>query len=56
MGTGSIPGVKPPERGVDHPPPSIAEVKETVELYLWAFVACYKVNFIFLLGGGKWSN
>ena len=34
MGTGSFPGVKRPGRGVDHPPPSSAEVKESVELYL----------------------
>jgi len=34
MGTGSFPGVKRPGRGVDHPPPSSAEVKERVELYL----------------------
>jgi hypothetical protein len=32
MGTGSFPGVKRSERGVDHPPPSSAEVKERVEL------------------------
>jgi len=37
-------GVKRPGRGVDHPPPSSAEVKEGVELYLY-FVTCYKVNF-----------
>jgi hypothetical protein len=36
MGTGSFPGVKQPGRGVDHPPPSIAEVKERVELYLYS--------------------
>ena len=36
MGTGSFPGVKRPGRGVDHPPPSIAEVKERVELYLYS--------------------
>jgi len=35
MGTGSFPGVKRPGRGVDHPPPSSAEVKERVELYLY---------------------
>jgi hypothetical protein len=35
MGTGSFPGVKRPGRGVDHPAPSRAEVKETVELYLF---------------------
>ena len=32
MGTGSFPGVKRPERGVNHPPPSIVEVKERVDL------------------------
>jgi len=31
----SFPGVKRPGRGVDHPPPSSAEVKERVELYLY---------------------
>jgi hypothetical protein len=36
MGTGSFPGVKRPGRGVDHPPPSSAEVKERVELYLYS--------------------
>jgi hypothetical protein len=30
---GSFPGVKRLDRGVDHPPPSIAEVKERVQLY-----------------------
>jgi len=32
MGTGSFPGIKRPGRGVDHPPPYSAEVKERVEL------------------------
>ena len=36
MGTGCFPGVKRPGRGVDHPPPSSAEVKERVELYLYS--------------------
>jgi hypothetical protein len=36
-GTGSFPGVKRPGRGVNHPPPSKAEVKEKVELYLYSF-------------------
>jgi hypothetical protein len=36
MGTGSFPGVKRPGRGVDHPPPSSAEVKERVQLYLYS--------------------
>ena len=34
MDTGSLPGVKRPGRGVDHPPR--AEVKERVELYLYS--------------------
>ena len=36
MGTGSFPGVKRPGRDGDHPPPSSAEVKERVELYLYS--------------------
>jgi hypothetical protein len=36
IGTGSFPGVKRPGRGVDHPPPSSARVKERVELYLYS--------------------
>jgi hypothetical protein len=36
MATGSYLGVKRPGRGVDHPPPSSAEVKERVELYLYS--------------------
>jgi len=35
VGAGSLPGVKRPGRGVDHPPPFSAEVKERVELYLF---------------------
>jgi hypothetical protein len=35
-GTKSFPAVKRPRRGVDLPPPSSAEVKETVELYLYS--------------------
>jgi hypothetical protein len=34
MGIGSFPGVKRPGRGVDHPPPSSAEVEGRVELYI----------------------
>jgi len=30
MGTGSFPGIKQSGRGVDHPPPSSAEVQERV--------------------------
>jgi len=36
LGTGSFPGVKRPGRGVYHPPPSSAVVKERVELYLYS--------------------
>jgi hypothetical protein len=36
MGTGSFSGVMRLGRGVDHPPPSSAEVKERVELYLYS--------------------
>ena len=34
VGTRSFPEVKRPGHGVDHPPPSSAEVKERVELYI----------------------
>ena len=36
VGTRSFLGVKQPGHGVDHPPPSSAEVKERVELYLYS--------------------
>ena len=36
VGTGSFPLVKRSGRGVDHPPPSSAEVKERVELYIYS--------------------
>ena len=36
MGTGSFPGVKRPGCGVDHPPPSSAEVEGRVELYIFS--------------------
>jgi hypothetical protein len=36
MGTGSFPGVKRQGRGDVNPPPSSAEVKERVELYLYS--------------------
>jgi len=35
-----------PRRGVDHPPPSGAEVKKRV-LPLWVFMACSRANFAF---------
>ena len=46
-----------PESGVNHPPPSSAEVKERVELYLYSssglFKAGYRVNFTFTLRQSK---
>jgi hypothetical protein len=36
MGTRCFPGVNRSGRGLDHPPPSSAEVKERVELYLYS--------------------
>jgi len=36
MGTAFFLGVKLPERGVDHPPPSSVEVKERVELHFYS--------------------
>jgi len=47
-----FPGLNRQERGVDHPIPSSAEVKERVEIYLYpppprAFVACSRVNLAF---------
>jgi len=35
-GTGSLPGVKQPGPGIDHPPLSRAEIREKVELYLYS--------------------
>jgi hypothetical protein len=35
LGTGCFPGVKRPGRGVDHPPPSSANVDGRVELHLY---------------------
>ena len=47
MGNWSFPDVKRPGRGVDHPPPSSAEVRESRAILLlptWAFAAGYRVN------------
>ena len=35
IGTRSLPGLKRPGRGVDHPPPSSTDFKERVELYVY---------------------
>ena len=52
MSTGSLPGVKWPGRGADHPPPSNAVVKERKELPilpLWASMPCSGMTFTFTL-------
>jgi hypothetical protein len=36
IGTGFFPGEKRPKHGVDHPTPSIDNVKDRIELYLWS--------------------
>jgi hypothetical protein len=36
MGTGSLPGVKWPGCGVDHPPSSSARIKEKVKVYIYS--------------------
>ena len=48
----SFPRVKRPRRGLNHQPPSSAEVKEEVELYLWAFRAGYRIN-VYVLKSNK---
>jgi len=48
MSTVSFPEIKRPRRIVDYPPLSVAEVKEKVELYIWAFVACSRLHFLYL--------
>ena len=48
MGTGTLsPGVKRPGRGVVRPPSSSDEVEGRVELSLWVFVDCSRVNLTF---------
>ena len=53
MGTGCLTmGVKRPGRGINQPPPSSAAVKERIELTLlplWAFMACSRVNYTFVV-------
>jgi hypothetical protein len=41
MGTGLFPGLRRPERRVSHPPPSSAEVKERVELYIYSYLGLH---------------
>jgi hypothetical protein len=40
MGTGAFLGVKRPGRGVEHPPPSSAEVKERIGLLCIVLLTC----------------
>ena len=50
MGTGSFPGVKRPGRGIDHPNPSSAEVKERVDLYLYCrFGPSWSVLYLYFM-------
>jgi hypothetical protein len=42
-------GIKLFGRTVDHPPQSVAEVKERVEMYLYSPSACSSVNFSFYI-------
>ena len=51
MGTGPFPGVKRPERGVDHPHPSSTEVKERVELYIYSLseLSCPVIGWTYLI-------
>jgi hypothetical protein len=59
MGTGSFSWGKVAGRGIDHLPPYITEVKERVYMVaipllpLWAFMACSKVYFTYLILDGK---
>ena len=48
--TGSFPGVKESESGVNHPPTSSDDIKERVEVYFfWAFMTCYREKFTFFI-------
>jgi hypothetical protein len=42
-------GVKRPGRGFEHPTPPSTEVEGRVDLSIWAFEACSRVNFTFTL-------
>jgi len=62
LGNGSFPGVKRLGRGVHHPPPSSAEVKGRVGLYLYSPsgpsspVPRVNFTFSFTFVGGKGAN
>jgi len=46
MGSGSLTGVYRPGRGVGHPPPSGAEVKERVDQYLYSSVGIHAMFYL----------
>jgi hypothetical protein len=48
MGSSLFPGVKRLGCGFDHSHPSGSEVKERVELYICAFMACSRMKFTFI--------
>jgi hypothetical protein len=62
VSTGSFLGSKRPERGVDHPPLSSAEVKERVELFLYySYGSSWPVlrvnfSFVFTLGASYFNR
>jgi len=52
MGTRLFPGIAQLGHGINHPPPSIAEVKKKSRaillLHLWVFMPGYRINLTFL--------
>jgi len=62
MGTGSFPGVERPGRGIDHPPPSRAEVIERLKLSFAPFMGLHGMFYgkpyiyLYLLCGDELRN
>ena len=50
MGTGSFPGVKRQGHGVDHPPPSSAEVEGRIELHIYLPFVVTDPRYMYLIG------
>jgi hypothetical protein len=49
MGTASLPRIKRPGSGVDHPPSSSAEVKERLQLYIYSPLGLRGLFYLYLL-------